>query len=60
MKMLALLATLVWCISAASPARAADPDEIHALLSLTGASAFGGQAAQTNLHSQSLEKIPCR
>lgn len=33
----------------AGPAQAADPYDIHALLSLTGSSAFGGQAIQINL-----------
>ena len=33
------------------PAFAADPYEIHALLSLTGASAFGGQAIKVNLEA---------
>jgi branched-chain amino acid transport system substrate-binding protein len=43
------VAALTCCLLAAGPVRAADPYEIHALLSLTGASAFGGQAIQKNL-----------
>jgi branched-chain amino acid transport system substrate-binding protein len=35
-------------------AKAADPFDIHALLSLTGSSAFGGQAIQTNLQAVEL------
>lgn len=62
MKPVCLLFVLACCLLAAGAARAADPYEIHALLSLTGASAFGGQAILFNpqQHSQFLETIPCR
>ena len=49
MKPIVFLTAAITCLMTAGAARAADPYEIHALLSLTGASAFGGKAIQTNL-----------